>query len=209
MTMKKVFVLFFVFLPIFANCQVHCDTLNINAKVITGLNKPLATAIDRHIEVSRAKKHSNNNDYFVIVLISPGITKWQIPKRIFDSIYSFNDLKTVFPKDTVLPEYNISIVLSSKLFHTEGWISLNKKNIYYCKYHNYDVLINSDMDLIFENEHQTLQLVTGLIDPEKPEKNFPFKIWTRYSMWNNRYLTEIRYKDLISPDWTGKHDEFE
>lgn len=206
--MKKGIILILIFLPIIAKCQVSYDTLIINASVITELNKPLTTAIDRHIEVSKAKKRNNKNDFFVIITIFPGISQMNVPKHVVDSIYAINDLRTAFSNDTVLPPYYLSIVLASKKYKTEGWINIHRKNIYFFKYNDYDVLICSELNLLFGNENQSIQLIQKLVNLEKPEKKLSFQIWTIFSMWNNRYLTEIRYKDLIYPHWTGKRDEF-
>jgi|APHig6443717817_1056837.scaffolds.fasta_scaffold123142_2 hypothetical protein len=207
--MKKNILLVFVLFSLYAKSQVSYRNLIIDASVITELNEPLTSAIDRHIEVSKVKKRNNKNDFFILISVYSGISQWQIPKHIYDSIYAVNNFKTVFPTDTVLPLYTLSIVLASKKYYTGGWINFNRKNVYYCNYNNYEVLINSELSLIFESKNQTKQIEQKLIILPNKETDSPYKIWTRYSMWNNKYLTEIRYKDLIFPTWTGKRDEFE
>ncbi len=192
-----------------AKCQESYCSLTINANLITELNEALTVAIDRHIEVSKVKKGNNKNDFFIIILVFPRISQWEIPKQVFDSIYAVNDFKTVFSSDTIMPTYMISIVLASKTTYTEGWIGTNRKNTYYIRYKDWDVLINSELNLIFENENKTKQIVQKLKIDRTTKKYSPFKIWTRYSMWNNKYITEIRYNDLIFPPWTGKREEFE
>lgn len=206
--MKKNIVLFLVLLSLFAKCQVSYRTLTFNTRVITELNKPLIAAIDRHIEVSKAKKNKNKNDFLILISVFPRISKWEIPKYVFDSIYANNDFKTEFPSDTVMPTYSISIVLASKTYYTEGWTGFNRKNTYFYNYKNYDVLISSELNLIFKNENEKKQIIQNLIIKQETKKYSPYKIWTIYSMWNNKYITEIRYKDLIHPSWTGKRDEF-
>lgn len=205
--MKKKIILLFIFLPLYAKCQVPCDSININAKVITELSKPLTAAIDRHIKVSKAKRSKDKDDFFVLISISPGLTEWEVPEYIIDSIYAVNDLKTEFSPDTLMPEYKFLIVLASKKYLTEGWRAIYWKNNYYFKYNNFDVLINSNLNLIFENDNQSKQIRQKLICLDK-HKVFPYTIWTRYSMYNNKYVIEVRYKHLIAPNWTAKFDEF-
>jgi hypothetical protein len=205
--MKKELLFFLVFLTFLANSQVTHRNINFTAKVVTELNEPLIAAIDRHIEVSKAKKIKNKSDLFILVSIFPKIKEWEIPKHVYDSIYAINDFKTIFPTDSVTPTYSITIVLASKNYLTEGWTGFERKNIYYYIYKNYDVLINTELDLIFNNECETKEFTQHLIIEKETKKISPFKIWTGYSMWN-RYITEIRLKDLIWPQWTGKRNDF-
>jgi hypothetical protein len=144
-----------------------------------------------------------------MIAIFPEIGSMQIPQPIIDSLYSHNDLDTEYSNDTVLPTYNFSIVLASKTLHTEGWFYISSKNIFYYKYKNYDVFICSSLNLVFESNNEMLHFTMRLRNTENAYVEYPYRFYTRYAMWNNRYLTEIRYKDLINPPWTGARDEFE
>lgn len=205
--MKKCIVIFLILISNYVKCQVSFDTLSFNAQVITKLSKPLTAAIDRHIKVAKANK-LNKNDVFVLITVYPELSSLQVPKYIIDSIYAINDLKTEFPYDTISSIYSFSIILASKKYYTEGWMGWRERNYYYYNYDNYNVLINSNLDLIFDNANQVIPIKLELIESERMDKVNSYKILTRYSMWNNRYLTEIRYKDLINPHWTGARDEF-
>jgi hypothetical protein len=206
--MKLTIIFFLIFIcTLNAKCQVNNRILTYDTKVIQELNEPLIASIERHLKVSKAEKGKSEYDFFILVSIFPRIKEWEIPKHVFDSIYAINDFKGVFPADSATPTYSISIVLASKKDYTEGWTGFGRKNIYYYKYKNYDVLISSDLNLIFKYDNERRQFVITLNSVQNPKEENIFKVWTGYSMWN-RYVTEIRMKDLIWPTWTGNRDDF-
>lgn len=205
--MRKILILFLMLSTFYSKCQVHQQTKVYTFQIINDLNEPLSKAIERHIEVSKAYKIKRNDDFFILVSVFPTITKWQIPNVVFDSMYAVNDFKTVFPKDSVTPIYNISIILASKKYYTHGWQGFGRKNKYFTKYKKYEVLLSSDLNLIFNSDDETKQITLQLFYNEDAEMKKHYRVYTSYWLWN-RYVAEIRIKDLIWPAWTGARDEF-
>ena len=98
-------------------------------------------------------------------------------------------------------------MLGNKTHCTDGWVAFNSKNVYYYKYNNYEILINSELDLIFKSDKNEMQTMLHLTLKDDTKDYSQYNIWTRYFMWN-KYIKEVRYKDLIWPVWTGRDDEF-
>jgi len=204
----KIFLLFIVLISLGAKGQVFNHDLKFNSTVITQLNDPLLAALDRHLEVIKTNNFNIENDFFILVSIGPGIGDWEIPKKVHDSIYAKNDFKTVFPVDSVTPNYYINIFLASKKYLTNGWSRFDpEKNVFYYNYNNYDVLLSSNLDLIFNSKGEKRKFEIHLIYDENYVPYSSYQFGTTYSMWN-RYITEIRMKDLIWPTWTGNRNEF-
>lgn len=178
-----------------------------NAKVIIELNEPFISAIDRHIKVSKASKNKNIKDFFIILNVGSDINEWQIPKSVYDSIYGFNDFSIVLPMDSLMPVYVLSLILANKKYFTNGWWNLRGNNFYY-NYKGLDVIITSNLNLIFKTNGENKYVLFPLKDlPVNGKFNKQYFIETRYSFWNV-YLTQIKLKDITSPIWTGKRDEF-
>lgn len=205
--MKKYIVLILICLSFYANGQQTVRNVNLTAKVITELNEPLTAALDRHIFVSKIKELKNKDDFYILISIYPRIEKWQISEYVFDSLYSINDFSADYPVDSILPTYSISIVIASKKYYSEGWSGFNRANIFYYKYKGYDILLSSNLNLIFNTKNEMKIIQHDLIIKDDTVKISPYKTWTKYLMWN-RYIAEIRLKDLIWPSWTGKRDDF-
>jgi hypothetical protein len=180
----------------------------LNAQEITELNAPLIAAINRHIKVSKVKKIKNKGDFFIFIRIYPTINTYDVPRKIIDSIYSFNNFQKTIPEDSISHNYSLSIELLSKKFLTGGWAGVTTyKNIFYYNYNGYDVLLASDLEIIFMNDLKTRQFDLILLANFYPKKKKTYNIRTIYNM-RPPYISEVRYKDLIWPNWTSNRSDF-
>ena len=205
----RVLLILLLFNTIDIKSQVYHHDHKFNSLIISQLNDPLRAALNRHFEVLKNKKIIPEKNSFVFVIVSSGINRWEIPERIFDSIYAINDFKSVFPSDSLTPTYNFMITLASKKYFTNAWYGFTTdKNIYYHNFNDYDVLIISDLDLIFDNNDEKIEFDIHIIYDEQYSPHSSYQISTYYSAWN-RYVRENRWKDLIWPNWTGNFDDFE
>jgi hypothetical protein len=205
----KILLILLLFNTFDIKSQVYHHDFKFNSVVITQLNDPLLAALNRHFEVLKNKNIIPEKDFFIIVAIYPSIRQSEVPKSVFDSIYAVNDFKTNFPLDSVTPSYNFMITLANKKYFTNGWSGFTTaKNIYYHKFNNYDVLLISGLDLIFNNNDEKNNLDIHIVYDEQYIPHSSYKISTYYTAWN-RYVRENRWKDLIWPNWTGNFDDFE
>jgi hypothetical protein len=205
----KMYILLISFFVAFLNLNGQDSLMNpdFNATVIKELNEPFISAINRHLKTSKASKIKNAKDFYIILYVSSYINEWQIPKIVYDSIYGFNDFSTIPSKDSLTPSYTITLTLADKKFFTNGWWNLRKNNFYY-SLNGYDIVITSSLNLFFKTTGENKQIQHFLKEfPENKRIKKQYIIETSYIFWN-AYLTQIKFKDIISPTWTSKRNEF-
>ncbi len=184
----------------------HNDSIILNTKIISELSIPILATIQRHLEVAKMKK-KHKFDFFIFVRIGASNIDYRgIPKKIIDSLYSINDFTTSpLPiTDKFYTQYGISIEFIGKDDPQLNGIS-TFENKYYYNYNGYDVLICSNLNLIFKNEGKIKHFHFVLNTLGKRKKINAIR--TLFNL-SGPYVTEVRYKDLIWPKWTSKRNDF-
>lgn len=207
--MKKTVIFLCMLISLYAESQIIYRGFSSEVEVITKLNEPFITAIERHIKVAKVNKLKNKDAFFILIAVFPGIPEMSIPRKIHDSIYRTNDFLTEMPFDSLTPDYSLSIALGNKTYMHNGWRYFGESySTYYYNYKGYDILISSRLNLIFEGENKFISMALKLIRDEDIQLQSPYDVSTHYTFWN-KYIQEVRYKTLIAPPWTDGPDDFE